>query len=408
MKRAAAALAAVVVAGVLAACGSSGSSSSNSGSASSSGSGSSSSGGSKAPIKIGVDVSLTGPFGPLGTATKNGIELAANQINAAGGVGGRKIQLTVLDDATNPATSIGNTNRLISGGSDAIIGYNGGQTQVPTAGLLVRHHVLTVALSGDNPGQPTGPAYFFAAPTFTTHLGAFACYVTKSAHAKDVSILHTNDAGTTAVATLLTPALKADGVTASSEVVPLGATDVTVAASTIRDAKPALIFDNAVGATGGLAVKTLRSLGVKTPIFGWLAWEQAPILKLYSSALNGVAMEGFLSPTNPLPYQKAFLAAWDKAYPSAPADAYAGWGYDSLEATAAAFKAVPGATQSDGLALGKAMEKINYRGVVGNWKLGPYNAKDPDTHTGMHLADVVWYTIENGNLVPLKNQPNCA
>ena len=410
-KTSAIAVAALFAAGV-AACSSSGSSSSAASGAPSSSVGSPSSSGTPAssagPIKLGIDVSLTGGFAALGASTKNGIELATNAINAAGGVDGRQIQLTVLDDGSDAGTAVTNANKFIADGVDAVIGYNAAQTGAPAAAPLVRKNILNVALSGYLPGQPFGPTSFFAPPTFATHISALACYATKGAHAKNVAIIATNDAGGAAAATGLAAALKADNVSTTTQSVALGATDVTVAASKIRDAKPDLIFDDSVGPTGGLAAKTIRGLDATTPMYGWLAWEQAPVLNLYKSALNGVVMEGFISADDPTSYQKDFVTAWNKTYPSTPADAYGAWGYDSVEAVAQAFKAVPNATQSDGLTLSKALEAINYRGVVGDWKLGAFDAKNAETHTGMHLADVVWYTIQNGELKQLSNAPSCA
>ena len=361
----------------------------------------------KAPIKIGVDVSLTGGFAALGLATKNGIVMRARQINAKGGVNGRKIQLTILDDGTNPANAISNANRLIDGGADAIIGFNGGLTQVPASGPAIRANVLTVALSGANAGQTGGPAYFWASPTLATHVAAIGCYITKVSKPKKVGILATNDAGAQGMKNGLSDLLDKASISVASETVPLGASDVTVAVSKIRDSNPSLVFNTGVGATGGLIAKTVRDIGMKGPIMGWLSWQQAPVLKLYQSALNGVVMEGFISQKDPLPHQVTFVNTWVKNYPAVPVDSYGAWGYDSVTAIGEAFRAVPNATQKDGVKLGQALEKATFHGVVGSWKLGAYDANNPEVHTGMHSADVVWLYVQNGDLRKLKVQPNC-
>jgi ABC-type branched-subunit amino acid transport system substrate-binding protein len=137
----------------------------------------------KRPIVIGVDTSITGPFAALGVSTTRGIVMRVRQINNAGGVNGRKLKPVILDDATNPATSVTNTQRLIAQGVDAIIGYNGGQTQVPAMAMLERAKILTISLGGYNAGSPTGPTYFFSSPSLTAHVGALSCYVTKAAKA---------------------------------------------------------------------------------------------------------------------------------------------------------------------------------------------------------------------------------
>ena len=104
------------VALLLAACG--GSSSSNSSKASS---GSSSS--AKGPIAVGVLTSLTGLFQPWGLQARDGMQFAVNQINSSGGINGRKLQLVVADDQSQPAAGIGAFKRLTE--QDHVIAIGG-------------------------------------------------------------------------------------------------------------------------------------------------------------------------------------------------------------------------------------------------------------------------------------------
>jgi urea transport system substrate-binding protein len=66
------------------------------------------------PIKIGLITSLTGPGGIYGEPVKTSAQLAVNEVNASGGVDGRKLQLVVADDATDPATGQEVAQRLIT------------------------------------------------------------------------------------------------------------------------------------------------------------------------------------------------------------------------------------------------------------------------------------------------------
>ena len=105
------ALGAVALAvGALAACSSSSSSSSTGTSATGSASGSSSS----APITIGASLSLTGDFSADGTAFQKGYELWVKDVNAAGGLMGRQVKLTVLDDKSDPNQVVTNYQTLIN------------------------------------------------------------------------------------------------------------------------------------------------------------------------------------------------------------------------------------------------------------------------------------------------------
>jgi branched-chain amino acid transport system substrate-binding protein len=101
----------LVLAGALAACGSSGTTSSSSGD----------------PIKIGASVPLSGPLASFGAFEKWGYQHAVDAVNAAGGITidgtKRKVQLTVLDDETDPNRTVNNVTRLITSDKvDALLG----------------------------------------------------------------------------------------------------------------------------------------------------------------------------------------------------------------------------------------------------------------------------------------------
>src|SRR6202167_4415870 len=102
--------------GVLAACSSGGSSSSSSttGGTTSPASSPSSSPSSSAPITIGASLSLTGDFSADGQAFEQGYELWVKDVNAAGGILGRQVKLTVLDDKSDPNQVVTNYQTLIN------------------------------------------------------------------------------------------------------------------------------------------------------------------------------------------------------------------------------------------------------------------------------------------------------
>jgi branched-chain amino acid transport system substrate-binding protein len=98
--------------GVLAACSSSGSSGSSN--SSSSGATGTSASGSSAPITIGASLSLTGDFATDGQAFQKGYNLWAKDVNAAGGIMGRQVKVTVLDDKSDPNQVVTNYQTLIN------------------------------------------------------------------------------------------------------------------------------------------------------------------------------------------------------------------------------------------------------------------------------------------------------
>jgi branched-chain amino acid transport system substrate-binding protein len=103
-----------LAAGALAACSSSSSSSSSSSTGSTAATGSASATSSSAPITIGASLSLTGDFSADGTAYDQGYKLWVKDVNAAGGILGRQVKLTILDDKSDPNQVVTNYETLIN------------------------------------------------------------------------------------------------------------------------------------------------------------------------------------------------------------------------------------------------------------------------------------------------------
>jgi ABC-type branched-subunit amino acid transport system substrate-binding protein len=76
-------------------------------------------------VVVGMSAPLTGVLASYGTELEKGLKLGIAQANAAGGVGGREIELIVKDDASKPDRAVANTKALIEGGVFALTGYHG-------------------------------------------------------------------------------------------------------------------------------------------------------------------------------------------------------------------------------------------------------------------------------------------
>lgn len=99
----------------------------------------------KEPVRVGFVAQLTGVQAELGVQERNGVQLAVAEINAAGGIGGRPVQLVVRDDLGTPEGARAANRDLIALGVVAVIGHaTSGQT---VAGLSVTNPARVVMLS---------------------------------------------------------------------------------------------------------------------------------------------------------------------------------------------------------------------------------------------------------------------
>jgi len=108
----------------------------------------------KEPIKIGLVTTLTGPASTAGICTRNGALLAIEEVNARGGVNGRRIEAIVRDDKADPAEALRIDKELINEGVVAFLGHYLSSVSVNVVPLMNEHNMLMLSL-----GAATGDLY---------------------------------------------------------------------------------------------------------------------------------------------------------------------------------------------------------------------------------------------------------
>ncbi len=149
--------AAVLSAGVVAACSSSGSGTTSSSTGPTTGASSSPS--TKAPITIGASLSMSGDFSGDGQFFKKGYQLWASDVNAAGGLLGRQVKLTILNDNSSPAQAQTNYQTLFSSDKvDLAFGPFSSLLTTPSASVAARFGYAMIEGAGGAPSVFASPA----------------------------------------------------------------------------------------------------------------------------------------------------------------------------------------------------------------------------------------------------------
>jgi len=185
--------------GVLAACSNSSSSTpTSSGSTASGGSTASASpasSSSKGPITIGISLSLTGDFSADGQAFQQGYKLWAKDVNAAGGIMGRQVQLTILNDTSSPNQVVTNYNTLISADHvDLTFGPFSSLLTAPASAVAARNGYAFVEGAGGAPSVFDTTAdeddhnVFDVSLPVADELMPFVNYIASLGHAADVKL----------------------------------------------------------------------------------------------------------------------------------------------------------------------------------------------------------------------------
>ena len=325
----------------IAACSSSGSGSS----ASTSGTSSSSSGtssSSSSPYTIGVTIPLSGSAASFGVVASGGMNIAAAEINAAGGINGHKLVLKYEDDQLVPATAAtdmqdlasSNISLVLTGGSSVV------EAELPAAAT---HNMLLVNVAAQDDIFLTNPRYFTFIPTNNMELGQLASLVYTQRKLTKVAVIHSNDAyGASASAAFISGYKALGGTITDEEEHPEGTTNYSTYLLKIRASNPqGLVILSNTGEIGHIVAQS-RQLGLKVPLFGADSALSPGDIVTAGAAMNGV--EGVavnFSPTSSAAAMKFYNTFKSENKGTAP-NSYSAICYITVNEIADAIKATGG------------------------------------------------------------------
>ena len=317
----------------------------------------------KSPITIGATLGLTGGLSYYDVAFLDGAKLAAEEINAKGGVGGRKIEISSNDNATDLALLVPKAQEMIAKHPTLLMTSNSDTTGIPAARAAQAAGQLAMSSVGPTTfGSQVGNLVFnvsYGDPTVAAVMSEFA---QKKGWKKVVLVADQGLGYTKDVCDLFKKSftkVNPSGIVA--ETTYNFTTDTTFPAqvSAIRGASSAqaVILCGIVAGVPTL-IKQLRAAGVNLPIFGVDAldgvdWTK-PIPNMGEFYAVSIGADnpsgGSLYLDNPNPTQLAFLKAFTKTYGQAELIQSAVGGYEVVQVLAAAVEKSGGKTDSKTLA----------------------------------------------------------
>jgi len=220
------------------------------------------------PLVVGISLPLTGDFSQPGGEARKGYEIWADQVNAAGGLLGRKVELKITDDASNQDTVVTDYTKLITQDKvDLLLGTFSTLLNFPASAVAEKNGMLYVEPAGGAPKMfDRGfKKLFFAQQATASHQpDVFVEYI-KSLPAdqrpKTAAYPTQDDPFTTPVIESMQKQLEALGVkTVYTTTYPADATNFQTIASAIAAAKPDLIAQGAVFEDGVGLVRSLQQL----------------------------------------------------------------------------------------------------------------------------------------------------
>jgi branched-chain amino acid transport system substrate-binding protein len=291
------------------------------------------------PLRIGVVAPQTGPGAESGRFQVQGAKLAADEVNKAGGVLGRQIELQIEDDQTTNPGAVLAFSKLA--GDKSIPAFIGSirSTQIHAMAPDILKIAKPMMIGGTDPQLTRlgNPWLFRFRPNDSYSARVIGDFGVNTLKLKKWAIVHSTDAFGTNGMKNLTEALKKHGIT---PVLVQGYTnnsqDFTPVALAVKQSGADIMGTYMTFEPDqGIFAKQLRQLGVNISWVGSPTTVTSTALKLAGPALYGsYAVVDFNKDSSP--EAKAFAARYEAAYKSAP-DIFASWAYDAVTVLAAAI-----------------------------------------------------------------------
>jgi branched-chain amino acid transport system substrate-binding protein len=319
------------------------------------------------PIKIGVMAESSGPNAEAGVYQINGAKMALEEINKAGGVLGRQIELRIEDNqSTNPGSVLA-VSKLTSGGDlTALIG-SVRSTQIQAVAPTVMKAGLPMMIGGTDYGltHSNNPWIFRARPNDGYSAKVIADYGVNTLKLKKWAIVHSTDAFGNGGKNNLTESLKALGITpVTVQGFTSNSQDFTPIVLAIKQSGADAVSSYIANSTDvGIFAKQLRQLGVKAEWVGSPSLSTDTAMKLAAEALHGTySIADFAIGSSP--EAETYAKKYKEKYKIEP-DLYSAWSYDAVNLLALAIK---NANSTKPEEIQKALHGIKgYKGVEGTY-----------------------------------------
>ncbi len=318
------------------------------------------------PIKIGSILSLTGSAAQYGKWSQNGIELAVDTVNRAGGVNGRPLQIIYEDDATSPASAVAAAKKLIEiNHVSAILGPLTSSGVLAAAPVAESAHIVLLSPCASSPKITDAGDYIFRNwPSDTFEGAAMAEFLAQQLHVKrvvvaamnneygiglrDVFIKRANELGLDILGVLLFEQ---------------GAADLRTQAARIAELKPDIVYAPGHGKEVAMLIRQCREIGFKLAFASGVAFEAPDVFTVAGNAAEGTYYTApAFAPDSQDTRIKDFQSAYEVRFHS-KAEVFAAHAYDAVKMLVAALENTRDATAK----LKDSLSGIHdFPGVTGN------------------------------------------
>jgi branched-chain amino acid transport system substrate-binding protein len=319
------------------------------------------------PIKVGVYLDLSGQTSSFGQSTKNGVEMARDEINNAGGINGRKIELVIEDEQGEPGKVTTVVTKLLrQDGVVALLGEVASTNSLTAAPKAQEAKIPMITPSSTNPEVTKKGDYIFRVCFIDPFQGeVMAKFAANTLKAKKAAILSDFNSD---YSKGLTQFFKQSftglgGTIVNEKSYTQTDRDFSSQLTAIRASSPDVIYVPGYYGQVGVIAKQARQQGITVPILGGDGWDAPQLWELGGDAMNNTFISNHYSIDDPLPLIQKFVTDYKARYGGVAPDALAALGYDAMRVLGDALKR---AGSTDGAKLRDAIAQTkDFPGVTG-------------------------------------------
>lgn len=292
-------------------------------------------------IVVGWVAPLTGTSANDGQQMLNGAKLAAKEINDAGGINGKQIEIVSQDDKSDPKEAA-NIAMMYTGNKDmvAVLGNYNSSCALAEAPIFDQAKMPMIHVGTSPVFTQQKHDYLFRISCTDAFQGSFVTkWMFDEGHKHPAVIYENDDYGRGLKDTAVSQLQKLGGKEAGTWSYMLGQTkDYTGILTDVKNSGADSIFLGGLYTEGGLICKQMQQVGLKLPVYGTDGLYEKSLIELGGDSVEGFKVSGLFLPTDQSPVLQSFIKEYSAAYNSTPGT-YAALHYDAMKVLAEAIKA---------------------------------------------------------------------
>ncbi|MBC8031099.1 MAG: ABC transporter substrate-binding protein [Pyrinomonadaceae bacterium] len=317
-------------------------------------------------VRIGVFMSTTGDTANFGISSVNGIKMAADEVNLAGGINGKQVELLIQDDRSDASEAATIVTKFVTQDQvHAILGEVASSRSIAAAPIAQNAKIPMLTPSSTNPEVTKKGDYIFRSCFIDPVQGAaIAQFGAKSLNAKRAALMvdRKNDYSTGLEKVISEVFTRLGGQVVVTQSYQAGDQDFNAQITSIKGANPDVIFVPGYYGDVALFAKQARDKGITVPLVGGDGWDSPSLYQIGGAALDGCYFSNHYSPDDVDPIVQKFVTDFKTRYGTVP-DALAATAYDAARIM---FDAIKRANSLDGAAIRQALaDTKEFPGVTG-------------------------------------------